>query len=99
MPPTSAASHSTFLTVNVERPEPCALRATPCSVTSAGDDAGLASGVEGQPNGGGFNSSRSCGHCHLPTPLAPGASINLQFVSACKGKGTFRVAVYIERLP
>jgi hypothetical protein len=59
----------------------------------------VASGSEGQPNGGAFNSSLSAGTITLGTPLAPGASVNLQFLFGVQQRGTFRVTLIIERLP
>src|SRR4029434_10419526 len=43
-----------------------------------------------QPNGGGFNSSMSAGTVTLATPLANGASINLQFLLGIQQTGTLR---------
>lgn len=52
-----------------------------------------------QPNGGGFNSTLSAGTVTLGTPLAPGASINLQFLFGIQVTGTFRVFFNVEALP
>jgi hypothetical protein len=73
----------------------------PCTVTVQGTD------VEGgdvgedpnQPNGGAFNSSMSAGTVTLGTPLANGASINLQFLLGLQQTGNFRIYVNIEALP
>jgi|SRR5882724_1623875 len=53
----------------------------------------------GQPNGGGFNSSLSAGTITLGTPLANGASINLQFLLGIQQTGNFRIYVNVEALP
>jgi Lamin Tail Domain len=73
----------------------------PCTVTVEGAD--LEGGEVGespnQPNGGGFNSSMSAGTVTLGTPLANGASINLQFLLGIQQTGNFRFYVNIEALP
>jgi hypothetical protein len=51
-----------------------------------------------QPNGGGFNSSVSADFITLATPLAPGASINVQFTLGVMRTGTFRHILSIEAL-
>jgi hypothetical protein len=52
-----------------------------------------------QPNGGGFNSSLSAGTITLATPLAPGASINVQFRNGVQQVGAFRFFITVEALP
>jgi uncharacterized repeat protein (TIGR01451 family) len=52
-----------------------------------------------QPNGGGFNSTFSAGTVTLATPLADGASINLQFLFGIQQTGTFKVGLLLETLP
>jgi hypothetical protein len=52
-----------------------------------------------QPNGGGFNTSLSAGTVTLGTPLANGASINLQFLLGLQQTGNFRIYVNVEALP
>ena len=52
-----------------------------------------------QPNGGGFNSSMSAGTVTLGTPLANGASINLQFLLGIQQTGNFRFYLNVEALP
>ena len=52
-----------------------------------------------QPNGGGFNGSYSAGTVTLGTPLANGASINLQFLFGIQQTGTFKFFFNIEALP
>jgi hypothetical protein len=75
--------------------------ATPCTVSVQGAD--LEGGEVGedpsQPNGGGFNSSMSAGTITLGTPLANGASLNIQFLLGIQQTGNFRFYVNIEALP
>jgi hypothetical protein len=52
-----------------------------------------------QPNGSGFNGSMSAGTVTLGTPLANGASINLQFLNGIQQTGNFKVYLNIEALP
>ena len=52
-----------------------------------------------QPNGGGFNSSLGAPGVSLATPLAPGASVNLQFLMGIQQTGCYRVAFLAESLP
>ena len=52
-----------------------------------------------QPNGGGFNSSASVNSVSAGSPLAPGASVNVQFVFGIEQTGTFNIALNIESLP
>jgi hypothetical protein len=52
-----------------------------------------------QGNGGGFNSSLSAGTVSLATPLAPGASIDVQFRLGVQQTGSFRFFVTVEALP
>jgi hypothetical protein len=49
-----------------------------------------------QPNGGGFNSSLSADFINLTTPLAPGASANVEFKLGVMRTGTFRLLVNFE---
>ncbi|HEX9918128.1 MAG TPA: hypothetical protein VGA87_03110, partial [Pyrinomonadaceae bacterium] len=53
----------------------------------------LETDASGQSNGGAFNSTLS-----LATPLAAGASINLQFLLGVEQNGTFRFFVNVEAL-
>lgn len=69
---------------------------TPCSVTVQGTTLET---PPSQPNGGGFNTTLSAGTVTLGTPLANGASINLQFLMGIQQTGTFRVYVNVEALP
>ncbi|MFI5075810.1 MAG: lamin tail domain-containing protein [Vicinamibacteria bacterium] len=52
-----------------------------------------------QPNGSGFNGSMSAGTVTLGTPLANGASINLQLLNGIQQTGNFKVYLNIEALP
>ncbi len=52
-----------------------------------------------QPNGSGFNGSLSAGTVTLGTPLANGASINLQFLLGLQQTGSFKIYVNVEALP
>jgi hypothetical protein len=52
-----------------------------------------------QPNGGGINSSFSAPTITLATPLAPGNSINLQFMAKKISGGSFRFFFVVEALP
>ena len=52
-----------------------------------------------QPLGGAFNSSLSAGTVTLATPLAPGASINVQLLLGVQQVGRFRFFFNVEALP
>lgn len=52
-----------------------------------------------QPNGGGLNSSASAGTITLGTPLAAGASINVQFLMGIETNGSYRFFINVEALP
>lgn len=69
---------------------------TPCTVTVLGTT------LEQPPTqamGGAFNSSLSSGTITLATPLAPGASINLQMLLGVQTTGSFKFFFNIEALP
>ena len=68
----------------------------PCSVNVQGT---TLEQPPSQPNGGGFNSSLSAGTVNLGTPLANGASIDLQFLLGIQQTGLFKILVNIEILP
>ena len=51
------------------------------------------------PIGGGFNSSFSVNNITQSTRLAPGASVNVQFVFGIEQIGEFNIALNIESLP
>ena len=59
----------------------------------------LETDAAGQSNGGAFNSTLSAGTVTLATPLAAGASVNLQFLLGVEQRGNFRFFVNIEALP
>ena len=50
----------------------------------------------GQPNGGGYNSAMSVA---LPQPLAPGATLDVQFLLGLQQTGSFSFLINIEVLP
>jgi hypothetical protein len=68
----------------------------PCSVTVQGT---TLEQPPSQPNGGGFNSTMNAGTITLGTPLANGASINLQFLLGLQQTGNFKFYINIEALP
>ena len=69
---------------------------TPCSITVLGTTLET---PPNQPLGGALNSSMSAGTITLATPLAPGASINLQFLLGVQQTGSFKFFFNIEALP
>jgi len=69
---------------------------TPCTVSVQGT---TLEQPPSQPNGGGFNSSMSAGTVTLGTPLANGASINLQFLLGIQQTGSFKFFFNVEALP
>lgn len=52
-----------------------------------------------QPNGGGLNSSQAAGIVTAGTPIANGASINVQFVLGVQQSGSYRFFINVEALP
>ena len=92
---------STTITISgINDSATCAATGTPstapCSVTVFGTT------VEQPPNqslGGALNSSMNAGTITLPTPLAPGQSINLQFLLGVQQTGGFKFFFNIEALP
>ena len=52
-----------------------------------------------QPLGGGFNSSATTATITLGTPLAPGASVNLQILLGVQNSGSFKFFFNVEALP
>jgi hypothetical protein len=68
----------------------------PCTVTVQGS---TLEQPPSQPNGSGFNGSMSAGTVTLATPLANGASLNLQFLLGLQQTGLFKFYVTIEALP
>jgi Calx-beta domain len=85
---------------NVNDPATCAATGTPttapCSVTVFGT---TLEQPPAQSKGGALNSSLSAGTITVPTPLAPGQSINLQFVLGVEKTGSFKFFFNIEALP
>ena len=68
----------------------------PCTVTVQGT---TLEQPPPQPNGSGFNGSLGAGTVTLGTPLANGASINLQLLIGIQQTGNFRIYLNIEALP
>ena len=68
---------------------------TPCTITVQGTTLET---PPAQPLGGGLNSSMSAGTITLATPLAAGASINLQFLLGVQQTGLFKFIINIEAL-
>ena len=95
------ALSSLQITVNgINDPATCAATGTPttapCSVNVFGTT------VEEPPTqslGGALNSTMSAGTITIPTPLAPGQSINLQFLLGVQQTGAFKFFFNIEALP
>ncbi|MCM3901320.1 MAG: DUF4214 domain-containing protein [Pyrinomonadaceae bacterium] len=82
--------------VSVNDPTTCAPASAPCNAVVQGTT------VEAPPNqliGGAFNSTWSAGSVTLATPLAIGASLNLQFVTGVARTGANRLYVLVEALP
>ncbi len=69
---------------------------TPCTVTVLGT---TLEQPPAQPLGGALNSSMSAGTITLAASLAPGASINLQFLLGVQQTGSFKFFFNIEALP
>ena len=84
----------------VTDPATCAATGTPttvpCSVTVFGT---TLEQPPNQPLGGAFNSSLSAGTITVPTPLAPGQSINLHFLLGVQTTGNFKFFFNVEALP
>ncbi|MEP6636874.1 MAG: hypothetical protein ABJB97_09130 [Acidobacteriota bacterium] len=81
-----------------------ALTSTDVTVTLTGGGTTLVRGLTleqppNQPNGGGFNSSQAAGIVTAGTPIANGASINVQFVLGVQQSGSYRFFVNVEALP
>ena len=68
----------------------------PCTITVQGT---TLEQPPSQPNGSGFNGSLSSGTVTLGTPLANGASINIQWLLGIQQTGTFKYYINIEVLP
>ena len=94
-------SSTTVTITGIKDSATCAATGTPttqpCSVTVFGT---TLEQPPNQPIGGALNSSLKVGSTlNLPTPLAPGASINLQFVLGVQNQGSFKFFFNIEALP
>ena len=93
-------SSTTLLGVSVNDAATCAATGSPptapCTVTVQGT---TLEQPPNQPNGGGLNSSLGAGTITLATPLANGASINVQLLLGVQQPGTFRYLLIIEALP
>jgi subtilisin-like proprotein convertase family protein len=70
----------------------------PCNTEGLIDVLGLTLD-DGQPLGGGFNSTLSAGTVNLSNPLTPGSSINVNFLLGVQQTGHFRFFVNVEALP
>jgi hypothetical protein len=55
-------------------------------------------GPPAQPNGGALNSTLTVGNITLGAPLAPGASVNVQFLLGIQQTGLFRFFINVEAL-
>ncbi len=72
------------------------------TVTGVGSVTALATTLETppvQPSSGGLNSGLVAGTVTMGTPLAPGASIHLNFLFGVQQGGSFRAFVIVEALP
>jgi hypothetical protein len=95
-----AVNSVAVLATGVTDSQTCAATGTPntppCTVTIFGTT------VEEPPIqslGGALNSSITTGTITVPTPLAPGASVNLQFLLGVYKTGSFKFFFNIEALP
>jgi hypothetical protein len=82
--------------VTVNDPATCSPSAAPCSVTVKGT---TLEQPPTQTNGGGFNSTLAVGSVTLGTPLANGASVDVQFLLGVQTTGSFRFLIITEALP
>jgi len=74
----------------------CSPSAPPCTVSVLGTT------LEQPPSqsiGGGYNATLAVGTITIGTPLAPGASANVQFQVGVMQTGHFRFLVIVEALP
>lgn len=90
-----ARSSGNVIVSGINDTNTCSPNPAPCSVTVEGTT------LEQPPNqpatiGGGYNSTLTV---NLSTPLAPGASTNVQFLLGVKQTGTFRFLIIVEALP
>ena len=89
-------STDVMVTVNDSLTCNAAGMSTPCTIPVRGT---TLEEPPAQPNGGGFNSTYSAGTITLATPLAAGASVNLQFLLGVQQVGTFKFFLNVETLP
>ncbi len=82
--------------ISVNDPATCAPASAPCVVIVQGTTVET---PPNQPSGGAFNSSFSAGTVTPATPLAIGASVNLQFIAGLEQTGADRLFVLVEALP
>jgi CSLREA domain-containing protein len=92
-----ARSSTSVVVSGVNDANTCNPNPAPCSVTVKGTT------LEQPPNqpanvGGGYNATLAEGTVSV-TPLAPGASTNVQFLLGVKTTGTFRFLIIVEALP
>jgi hypothetical protein len=69
---------------------------TPCTIVVQGT---TLDEPPNQPMGGALNSSWNAGTITLGTPLAPGASVNIQLVLGVQSSGSFKFFFNVEALP
>jgi hypothetical protein len=69
---------------------------TPCTITIFGTQLET---PPAQPLGGGFNASATTTTVTLGSPLAPGASVNLQILLGVQTTGSFKFFFNVEALP
>jgi hypothetical protein len=82
--------------VTVNDAATCAPNPAPCMITINGTT------LESPPlqlNGGGFNPTLSEGMISMGTPLAPAASVNVQFLLGIQQTGNFKFFIIVEALP
>ncbi len=100
----SRTSTATVIAV-INDPATCAAQVpplvAPCAVTVQGttlEEADPPPPPQSQPNGGAFNTTMSAGTVTLATPLAAGASINVQLLYGLQQMGKFKIYATIEVL-
>jgi hypothetical protein len=95
-----AISSAAITVNNINDAATCASTGTPstppCSVTVQGT---TLEQPPNQPGGGGLNSSLATGIITLGSPLANGASVNVQLMLGVQQTGAFRFLIIIEALP
>jgi hypothetical protein len=95
-----ALSSTTITVSGITDSATCAATGTPstapCTVTLFGT---TVEEPPAQPLGGSLNSTMSAGTITLPTPLAPGQSINLNFRLGVQTTGAFKFFFNVEALP